>query len=162
VIEKARIAEMVKDPDQAAMLRWLLGFAQVNKEMLHIVVPDDREGPENVWVEDLKKCGASVYGDIRQVRKGENMPLFGFSDPANDNGGEFLRRLRSQGIPGKVICVDAAGGKGFVLAALLGNKVEELPKVRGFHQDTTGLYRSEIRAAVQALFDAYVIISASA
>jgi|GEM_PF-5330371 len=162
VIEKTRIAEMVKDPKQEVLLNWLLGFATLNTNMLHIVVPDDREGPEDSWVEKLKNSEASVYSDIRRVRKAEGMAVFGFSNSAGDSDGEFLGRLRSKSVSGKVICVDVADGNGFVLAVLLGRKVKELPKVHGFHRDTTDRYRFELCTAIQTFYDSYVVINAAA
>ena len=162
VIEQARIAEM-KAPEQVRMLNWLLGFAAVNKGMLHIVIPDMAESPEPVWVSDLKRV-TQVLGNVpRNMGNGEGTPVFYFSNAEHEATRDFLSRLGRNFRAENATLVDIDDGRGFVLAALLGKKVEELPLVAGFfHRDVAGLYRSEIRFAVQALYDNYVVIASAA
>jgi len=160
VIEQARIAEM-KAPEQVRMLNWLLGFAAVNKGMLRIVIPDMAKNPEPVWVSDLKQV-TQVLGNIPGNTKNVT-PVFYFSDAEHEATRDFLSRLGRNFKAENATLVDIDDGRGFVLAALLGKKVEELPVVAGFfHRDVAGLYRSEIRLAVQALYDDYVVIASAA
>jgi isopentenyldiphosphate isomerase/L-amino acid N-acyltransferase YncA/SAM-dependent methyltransferase len=157
VIEQARIADM-KSAEQKKILDWLLGFARINKDMLDIVILDQAKGAEPAWVRDLKQV-ASVHGALPGNKE---TPVFYFSGSDHESAREFIERLGEKFTVENATLVDIDEGRGFVLAALLGKKVEELPAPNGFHRDVVGLWRSELRAAVQSLFDSYVVISSAA
>ncbi len=163
VLER-NIIDRWRSDDKDRILNWLFGFATVNKGVFHLVVPDVKSGDEWEWLGDLKKT-ASVYNDLRAVGNISKMPVFCFSSVMFEPSREFferLDRLHSRPSSEQTTLVDLDKGKGLVLAATLGKKIEELPTENGYHKDVAGRYSVRISQAIETFLQAYKVIAASA
>ncbi len=153
VVEKKRL-----DALSRTAMRQLMAFAAINKEQLHLVVPDLLEGPESPYLADLKELGVRVTLDLPAVARNPKTAVIGLSDKDQDTAEAFKGRLNPRVAAGVKDYFALEGGEGVFLALLVAQP-EDLSLKNGFRYDKTGRYQSALRSFFQKLMTDYVVIS---
>jgi hypothetical protein len=155
VIEQSRI-----DALSPEMFKELLGLAAINKEKLHIVIPDMREARDSARRDELRQLGVQIHGDLPEVAKLPNVQVIGFSDTQEDIG-TFKARL-GQRIAGRTSAYFGTGQAGNFAVALLfalrNIRRSELLERNGYLFGTARL----MEQALQTLWNAFTVISSAA
>ena|GEM_PF-4868126 len=157
VVEQARIDTLLPE-----MFKELLEVAGLNKDKLHLVIPDALQGKYSERVAELRKV-ASVHDGFPQLAASDKVPVIGFSDMERDTLTAFQKRLDprlAEGMKDSVFGFNRPGSFGVgILYALKDIPPDRLSLNRnGFRYDRSGWYLAQVLEVLQA----YTVISTSA
>ncbi|HOW58209.1 MAG TPA: PfkB family carbohydrate kinase [Candidatus Omnitrophota bacterium] len=156
VIEQAKIDQLTPE-----MFKELLALAAINKERLHVVIPDALQGKFSARVGELKTIAHVYYGNLPEVAKSQKVKVIGFSQ--SDENVEILKARFGERIAGRTSAYFTTEQTGSFAVALLyaiqNIKREQLKVKNGYFYDGTGWLTSR---ALEILWNSYTVISSAA